>query len=216
MSYINSLFLIGIWITIVLLAGVICKSRWPNQNELSRKLIHICIGPVIPMAWWLQIPSSIAIPVAAAITLGLILNQRLNFLSAIETNTRKSYGTIAYGLTITILLVLFWPEKASAVCAGVLVMAFGDGLAGLIGKTLQSPSWIIWGQKKSVIGTLTMFLMSLIPLVYINQISESGVNLIEILAITVLAVIIEQISKFGLDNISVPLSVALCWSVFAN
>ena len=137
-----------------MISAIICRYLYPGQKELSRKIIHIGTGPVLPLAWVLKISSNIAIPVASIITLGLFINHRLRLLPAMEDINRQSYGTIAYGMSITILIICLWPEHAAAVSAGVLVMSFGDGLAGLIGPKWKSPDWLILGQRKSLIGTM--------------------------------------------------------------
>ena len=67
------------------------------------------------------------------------INHQWRFIPAVEDVDRNSYGTIAYGIAITTLLLLFWPTRADAVSAGVLVMALGDGLAGLIGRNVDVP-----------------------------------------------------------------------------
>ncbi len=191
----------------------ICKSLWPNQKELSRKIVHIFTGAVAPLAWWLQIPSAMAIPIAISISIALLINHQWHFIPTFEEVSRKSYGTVTYGIAISLLLIFFWESNPAAVCAGVLVMALGDGLAGLIGKKIDSPIWIIWGQKKSVIGTLTMAITSYTVLISLNQIGAFGLHPLQILAITSLAVGLEQLSKLGLDNLTVPLGVAISWSL---
>ena len=196
----------------VFACAILCKSRWPEQTELSRKLIHIGIGPIIPLAWWFEIPRNQAIAVAIMFTLAILLNYHFRFLPSVEEVERQSYGTIAYGITITTLLILFWPINSSAVCAGVLVMAFGDGLAGLIGRNIQSPSWRIWRQRKSIAGTTTMFLVSFLILSSLSLIIGVPFYPLRIIAITSLAVAIEQISRWGIDNITVPIAVAFCWA----
>ena len=49
-------------------------------------------------------------------------------------------------------------------------MTFGDGLAGLVGKNINSRSWILLQQKKSLVGTLTMFVTSLIVVISLGYI----------------------------------------------
>ena len=153
-----SILIISFWVGIVFLIAIICGNRWPSQKELSRKIVHIGTGPVIPLAWVLGITAKLAIPVASVITVALVINHQFKLLPALEDINRQSYGTIAYGLSITFLLIFLWPENASAVSAGVLVMSFGDGLAGLIGRKFKSFQWTLFGQRKSFAGTLTMFL----------------------------------------------------------
>ncbi len=196
---------------IVISTSIICAKFFPEETELSRKIVHIGSGPIIPLAWWLDIPSNIAIPIASIITLALLINYRFNLIASIENIGRKSFGTIAYGLSITILLYLFWQNSPSAVTAGVLVMAFGDGLASLIGRKIKSPTWRVFGQRKSFAGTLTMGLVGILILYSINQFIGGPLDHVAIIGITSLAIILEQVSILGLDNISVPLAVAMSW-----
>ena len=92
-------------------------------------------------------------------------------------------------------------------------MTFGDGLAGLIGKNIRSKNWIFFKQTKSVLGTLTMFLTSLIVVCSIGYAEQNSFNL-NYLAIAFLATVLEQFSFLGIDNLIVPISSALCFNFF--
>ena len=208
----SSLLIIGTWMLLVVSAALICRRRWPERRELSRKIVHIGTGPVIVLAWWLEVPASIAVPAALGVTVITAVNHRLQLLPAVEDVDRNSYGTVAYGLAISVLLILFWPDKAVAVCAGVLVMAFADGLAGLVGRGMNSPSWTIWQQRKSTAGTLTMALVSALVLLVLVLTSQSTMHPLRLIAVSALAVGLEQLSRWGLDNLSVPVAVGLCWA----
>ena len=197
---------------LVLSAAVICRKQWPDQQELSRKIVHIGTGPIVVMAWWLSIPASIAVPVALTVTVITAVNHRLQLLPAVEDIDRNSYGTVAYGLAISLLLLLFWPEQAVAVCAGVLVMAFADGLAGLVGRGMTSPSWTVWQQRKSVAGTVTMGLVTALVLLLLVMISQSPLRPLRLIAVCALAVGLEQLGRWGIDNLSVPMAVGLSWT----
>ena len=197
---------------LVISAALICRQRWPDQRELSRKIVHIGTGPIVVLAWWLTVPKSVAVPVALGVTVITAVNHRLQLLPAVEDVDRNSYGTVAYGLAISLLLLLFWPEQAVAVCAGVLVMAFADGLAGLIGRSVTSPSWTIWQQRKSVAGTVTMGLVTASVLLLLVLISQSPLHPLRLIAVCALAVGLEQFGRWGIDNLSVPLAVGLCWA----
>ena len=203
----NAIFIIAIWIVIVLLSALLCKNYFPQREELSRKIIHIGTGPVILFAWLFDLPRNIAVAAAAFITIALGVNYQFHLLPAIEDIKRKSFGTVAYGISITILLVLFWPKYASIVSLGVLSMAFGDGMAGLIGKSIKSRKWLILGQTKSAAGTLTMGLIVVITTLAISQINNLNIQPLEIIVISLIATGLEQISPWGIDNITVPIGV---------
>ncbi|WP_170952001.1 diacylglycerol/polyprenol kinase family protein [Synechococcus sp. N5] len=196
----------------VIAGAVLCRRLRPNQRELSRKIVHIGTGAVVPLAWFFEIPFVVALPVAAVITVLTTINHQWRFIPAVEDVDRNSYGTIAYGIAITTLLLLFWPTRADAVSAGVLVMALGDGLAGLIGRNVASPKWVLFGQTKSSVGTMTMAVVSGLVLIGLARWSGVDLSLPAALGMVAMATGLEQLSWSGLDNLSVPLSVGVLWS----
>jgi len=202
-----AIFVIALWIIILFLIAYLCKRFFPKKEELSRKIIHIGTGPVILLAWLFDIPKNIAFFTAFLITIALGVNYQYRLLPAIEDIERKSFGTIAYGISITLLLLLFWPHYASSVCIGVLSMAFGDGLAGLIGRSVKSPKWSILDQTKSIVGTLTMGSVVAITTSIVSSTNDLGIQPLEILVISIIATFLEQISPFGIDNLTVPIGV---------
>ena len=203
------------WLALLALAALQVRQRWNGQREWSRKLVHIGTGVVVPIAWATGIDRLIAIPAAGLITLLAALNHRFRLLPAIEDVGRSSYGTIAYGASITLLLLQFWPQQPAAVAAGVLVMAVGDGLAGLLGPLVSSPCWLVWGQRKSVVGTGAMAAGSLAMLLLVRQLTISAglphPELPAMLAISATAVVLEQVAVGGLDNFTVPLASGWLW-----
>ena len=196
----------------VVAGAVFCRRLRPNQRELSRKIVHIGTGAVVPLAWFFEIPFVVALPVAAVITVVTTINHQWRFIPAVEDVDRNSYGTIAYGIAITTLLLLFWPTRADAVSAGVLVMALGDGLAGLIGRNVASPKWVLFGQTKSSVGTMTMAVVSGLVLIGLARWSGADLSMPAALGMVAMATGLEQLSWRGLDNLSVPLSVGVLWS----
>lgn len=183
-----------------------------HQREWSRKLVHIGTGAVVPLAWLLGIDRLIAIPAAAGITLLAAINHRYRLLPAIEDVGRHSYGTVAYGAAITVLLLAYWPQQADAVCAGVLVMAIGDGLAGVIGAWIPSASWQLVGHRKSLLGTATMALASSAVLNVLALTQLHPPSQIAVLAIALIATALEQLAWMGIDNLTVPITSAWLWT----
>ena len=92
-------------------------------------------------------------------------------------------------------------------------MTFGDGLAGLVGKSFNSKNWIILKQKKSLFGTMTMFSTSLIVVCSIGYAQQNNFNL-NYFTIAFFATLIEQFSVLGIDNFIVPISSALNFNYF--
>ncbi len=202
-----AILIIALWIITILGIAILCKRYFPKKEELSRKIIHIGTGPVIVLAYLLDIPKNIAFFSSLVITIALAVNYQYRLLPAIEEIERKSFGTIAYGISITLLLLLFWPQYASSISIGVLSMAFGDGLAGLIGKSIKSRKWSVLGQSKSIAGTLTMGSIVAMTTTIISAINHLDIQPVEIIVISLIATFLEQISPWGIDNITVPIGV---------
>jgi phytol kinase len=92
-------------------------------------------------------------------------------------------------------------------------MALGDGLAGLLGPWIPSPSWLILGQRKSVVGTTAMAGMALMVLLLLRQLGGSGgPSPVALVLISLAATLLEQVAVLGLDNLSVPVATGLLWS----
>jgi phytol kinase len=205
---------VAVWLALLSAGALLLRRRWPAQREWSRKLVHIGAGPVVLIAWAFGVERLIAVPAAAAITLLAALNHRVRVLPAIEDVERNSYGTVAYGASITLLLWLWWPDHPATVAAGVLVMAFGDGLAGLLGPLIPSPSWTVFGERRSLAGTAAMGFASLAVLLTLGLLG-GGPAPAPIALIALVATGLEQCALLGIDNISVPLSVAGLWRVLS-
>ncbi|MBW4529858.1 MAG: hypothetical protein KME02_04120 [Aphanothece saxicola GSE-SYN-MK-01-06B] len=204
------------WLALLSTAALLLRRRWPEQREWSRKLVHIGAGPVVLIAWAFGVDQLIAVPAAGAITLLAALNHRVRVLPAIEDVERRSYGTIAYGASITLLLWLWWPAHPATVAAGVLVMAFGDGLAGLLGPLIPSPSWTVFGERRSLAGTGAMALASLTVLLALGQLGGGPAPApAQIALIALVATGLEQWALLGIDNFSVPMAVAGLWRVLS-
>ncbi len=196
--------LIGIYIVFIFLISKLFKNYYPNNQELLRKIIHIGMGPLIPLAKFLEIEQSAAQYFAGGMSILIVINYIYKLFPIIEDVDRKSFGTFFYCFSLLILISLFWKQDPLALTAGFFIMTLGDGLAGLIGKNFKSRSWKIFNQKKSIIGTTTMFLISLLVLSILGYTNNINFNYYYF-GIALLATLLEQISIVGIDNLSVPI-----------
>ena len=196
--------LIGLYIVFIFLISKLFKNFYPNNQELLRKIIHIGMGPLIPLAKFLEIEQSAAQYFAGGISFLIVINYIYKLFPIIEDIDRKSFGTFFYCFSLLILISLFWEEDPLALTAGFFVMTFGDGLAGLIGKNFKSKSWKIFNQKKSILGTTTMFFISLLVVSILGTTNNIDFNYYYF-GIAFIATLLEQISIIGIDNFSVPI-----------
>ena len=202
-----------LYLFLIFLISIVFKKYNEDSREIVRKIIHIGIGPLIPIAQFLKINQNSALIFTGIVSLMVFINYNYKLFPTIEDVERKSYGTLFYCLSLFILIYLFWDKDPYALISGFFIMTFGDGLAGLIGKSFKSKSWIFFKQKKSLYGTITMFLTSLIVVCSIGYAQQKNVNL-NYFAIAFLATILEQFSVLGIDNFIVPISSAVCFNFF--
>jgi len=199
-----------LYLLAIFLISIVFKKFNENGREIVRKIIHIGIGPLIPIAQFLKIDQNSALIFTGIVSLMVLINYTYKLFPTIEDVERKSYGTIFYCLSLFILILLFWDTDPNTLIAGFFIMTFGDGLAGLIGKSINSKSWIIFKQKKSLFGTMTMFLTSLLIVCSLGYSQQNSFDL-NYLAIAFLATILEQFSVYGIDNFFVPIASSLCF-----
>ena len=136
----------------------------------------------------------------------------LPILPSINSVGRRSLGTFFYALSIGILVAIFWPlQHPEYAVIGILVMAWGDGLAALVGQNFGKHPYQIAGIRKSWEGSLTMTVVSFWVILLILG-SVQGfhwqIGLIAI-AVALVATALESFSKFGIDNLTVPLGSAM-------
>ena len=201
------------YLFIIFLISIIFQRYSKNSKEIVRKIIHIGIGPLIPIAQFLKIDQNSALIFTGIVSLMVFINYTYKLFPTIEDVERKSYGTLFYCLSLFVLIYLFWDKDPYALITGFFIMTFGDGLAGLIGKSFHSKSWIFFKQKKSLFGTATMFLTSLIVVCSIGYSQQNSFNL-NYFTIAFFATLLEQFSVLGIDNFIVPISSALFFNFF--
>ena len=205
--------IILLYLLSIFLISIVFKKFNKNSKEITRKIIHIGIGPLIPIAQLLKIDQISALIFTGVVSLMVLINYGYKIFPTIEDVERKSYGTLFYCLSLFILISLFWNKDPFSLITGFFIMTFGDGLAGLIGKSFNSSSWIFLKQRKSLLGTLAMFITSLIVVCTIGYIQQNSFYY-SYFTIAFIATILEQFSVLGIDNFIVPISSALCFNFF--
>ncbi len=179
-----------------------------TKPEYVRKVVHIGTGNVIIIAWLLHLPTwvgAISGVLGAMITL---ISYRLPILPAVNSVGRKSLGTFFYAVSIGIVTVIFWPiELPYYGVIGILIMAWGDGLAAIIGQRFGKHPYTIAGNTKSWEGTGTMFLVSyvIVSIVLFSVHGNIWQTWIVGIPVAIVATGVESIAQWGLDNLTVPL-----------
>ncbi|YAI82924.1 MAG: diacylglycerol/polyprenol kinase family protein [cyanobacterium endosymbiont of Rhopalodia sterrenbergii] len=205
-----SLVLIYLGLIISLAEGM---NRFTDVDaEFTRKIVHIGSGNVILIAWWFKLPPWVLLVASFIASLIALISYFFPILPSINNVRRKSLGTFLYAVSIGILTDWFWIiNKPRYTVLGILIMAWGDGMAAIIGKRFGRHFYQIFGVKKSLEGSLTIMGVSFLITSMILFFTGESINLILItsLLVSIIATGLEAFSKWGIDNLTVPLSSAI-------
>jgi phytol kinase len=205
------ILVVPIYVGVIVMAAEACHHRnWCSPEE-TRKIVHIGTGNVISIAWWLELPVWVGIASALVAAIVTLLSYWLPILPGINSVGRKSFGTFFYAVSMGLLIAIFWPmEKPEYAVIGILVMAWGDGLAALVGQRYGRHPYEIWGSKKSWEGSIALGVVGYIVVTVVLLIAQGNVAASWLVGIPVgvAGVGMEWIGKWGMDNVMVPVGVA--------
>ncbi|BFM39332.1 diacylglycerol/polyprenol kinase family protein [Synechocystis sp. LKSZ1] len=209
--------LIAVYLALLIVVAEFWNRSQPHHGEFTRKMVHIGSGQVLLLAWWLQIPGWVGI-LAGILAAGIaLLSYYLPILPSLESVGRRSFGTFFYAISISLLSGFFFPRGQPEFAAlGLLIMAWGDGLAALIGQNFGRHPYQLGGIRKSWEGSLTMLVISgaITGLVLGPLWDWQGLILGIAVIIALVATLLETFSKLGIDNLTVPLGSAfLSWGL---
>lgn len=205
------LAIVGAWIGAIGLLAEWLHRRQAATPETVRKVVHIGVGNVILLAWWLNIPAWIGISASIFFSILAFLSYRLPILPSINGIGRKSLGTFFYAVSIGVLVGWFWQiQQPQYAALGILVMTWGDGLAAIVGQRFGKHLYKLWEMKKSWEGSLTMAIVSFLvsSLILLSVQGAIWQTWVVALAVAVAATTLEAFSKFGIDNLTVPIGSA--------
>lgn len=208
----------GVALTIALpfgvlgLAGVV--QRMGGSAELSRKLVHILLSnwillaiAVYRSAWTACILPAVFIPLN-------YLSYRKGIFSAIERDEGNTPGTVWYAVSLFILCFVGYSFDMPWLAAcGMLAMGYGDGLGALIGKKWGRRKFPGAYSQKSLEGMFTVMIFSALSVGAVCAIyapdSAPDFALYAALSSAAPAAVLELFTPRGLDNLTLPLGVAL-------
>ncbi len=177
--------------------------------EITRKIVHIGAGHVILIAWWLMLPAWMGIAASVIFAGVALVSYRWPILPGINSVGRRSWGTFFYAVSIGVLMGWCWPQDYPYFgVIGILIMCWGDGLAALVGQRWGRHRYEVWGEPKSWEGSLTMAVAStLVVLVVLWPVQGVTWQLgITAVGVAIAATLFEAVSKYGIDNLTVPIS----------
>ncbi len=205
----NWIGIVASYLTIFLVI-LIAKLFEKKGEEASRKFIHIMLGN-----WWLiamyffdNVWFAAFVPATFVIINYISYKKEIIKVMERKDDKKDGLGTVYYAITLLILSIVTFGIINNSVLGlvSIFIMAYGDGLAAVIGKLIKSPKYKIYDTEKSIAGSIAMFIVSCFILaIYFSYIS-SPLWLLKSIIIGLVLTVLEAVSIRGTDNITVPLA----------
>ena len=204
--------LIGIIVSTVYIALVLILSKFVSKKgeELSRKFVHIFLCNIW-IIYLIFIDNIIVASILPALFVVInTLSYKFKLIKTMERENNDGFGTIYYAVSILItVLFSYYMKNPMLGTIGILVMGYGDGLAAIMGKSINSPKIKIGNATKSVAGSTTMFVVSAIISAIVLGVLGVEYFILKAILMAVISTVLETISIKGLDNITVPIGLML-------
>lgn len=209
---------LGIIMSYVFIAIVIVAAKFFEKagKEASRKFIHIALANwwFIAMYFFDNVICLSIVPLSFVVI--NYISYKKDLISVMERSEedKDGLGTVYYALALLILSIYTFGiiKRPEIGLCSILIMGYGDGMAAIIGKSIDSFKYKIGDATKSLAGSATMlfisFLISAIFLCYV------GVNLwmLKAIVVALCVTVAEAVSVKGTDNITVPILASLLFT----
>ncbi len=202
-------------IAIVIILLILCISEllWRHRNidtELTRKFVHISAGSFVAF-WSFFLSRDEIVLLSAAFVLVVLYSSYTQLFKAVHSVQRPTWGEILFAIAVGVLA--FVAHSHWIYSASLLIMSVADGMAAIIGLRFgRTNRYKVFGYTKSVVGTLTFFLITMTILtayaIFVPNIFSTW-----FIGIAVAATLLENLAVKGFDNILVPLLVAVSLNV---
>ncbi|MGH7195850.1 MAG: hypothetical protein ACREGA_03670 [Candidatus Saccharimonadales bacterium] len=201
------LLFVAFAIFIILVIAEFLRRVLKYKSENTRKFVHISTGTFA--AFWPFFLSFGQIEIMALAFLIVIVSSKyLDVFKSIHAVERQTYGEILFAIAIGAVAII--TNDKLIFMAAILHMSLADGLAGIIGVRFGARhNFRVFGQTKSLIGSASFWLISLIIIGLYFVLSQASGAALGIIFLPLIATGLEAIGVLGFDNFLVPVIVAL-------
>ena len=179
------------------------KNRFNLDSNNSRKIVHIV--SCITVCTFPYTLSNIEIYLICFIFVIITsFTKYRGIFKSIHSVDRITFGAEAYPIGVLIATYCFLPLDKNAFIYGMMVGGFSDSMASVIGKYYKYKEITIFGQKKSLGGSLSFFITTVIISYLFIFVLGFELSAISILIIAFILTIAELVQTFGIDNVTIP------------
>jgi uncharacterized protein (TIGR00297 family) len=181
------------------------------RHEFVRKAVHILSGTASGVCiFFFESPVALLI-LACFFVPFFVISARFSLFPGVYRKDRPSHGPAFLAAACGALFISFWTEK-TVIFAALMTVAWADSMAAVVGTTFPYGEYSIDGNRRTLTGSLTMFVMTLL----VVEVSLAGLGAIEPLRALPIAIACatfvtatESVSPSDADNLTIPLMCAL-------
>ena len=206
----NRLGLIICFIYVFAIIGIaeLLRRRLGYGSGFTRKVVHIGVGM---MSWGLHFLFDnpwFFVTACAAFMVLLYFDWRYGFFESMASKDQSNLGTVYFPFAAGIVAILFW-EQPPLMVAALMPLTWGDGLAPVVGKAYGRRAYFVHKHMRTVEGSAGFFVAGFI-FTWLALWVVPGTPLITpqtavfpALVITTTTTIVEAVSIWGLDNLTI-------------
>ena len=196
------------YLTMVFALAIFCKKVLKVRTDDARKIVHILagFGWIILDRFFKGTFHTIIITgsfVIITIISSYIKSDYFSFMEVGEGNHGTAYFTIS--MFLMSIISYFIPAFFFPFGLGIICLSCGDGMAAIIGTKFGKNSKKIIGNK-SVIGTSTCIVASVLCVTFLCYYKGAWLSVLEIICIGLVSGILELVSG-RYDNFAIPFGI---------
>lgn len=191
------------------------KHRFLLDSNNSRKIVHIASCVTVCTFPYTLSNSEIYLICFIFVIITSFTKYR-NIFKSIHSVDRTTFGAEAYPIGVLIATYCFLPLDKTAFIYGMLVGGFSDSIASVIGKYYKYKEILVFGQKKSLGGSLSFFMTTVIISYLFIFILGIELSIISILIIAFILTMAELVQTFGIDNVTIPVLSGMTLNYFKH
>jgi len=220
----TALILSYAYVFAVIALGELLRRAGRRPPEFTRKFIHIgvgmwVVGTVLLFETWYYA----LIPPATFVLINAFSYWR-GSIKAMEVEEKGNLGTIYFPIAFIAVIYYFWSQPVLMV-ASLMSMTWGDAMAAIVGERHGHCQYTVGRHTRSLEGSVAMLFWSwisislalfLMPYLLDRPLINWLLALIQGGAVALVCTLVEALSPWGIDNLTVPTAATLILHLLRN
>lgn len=209
-----------LWVAVLVLgtgAVVLARSLGLPPTH-ARDVLHVGAGVwVLGWPWWDGLAAPLATVITAMAAIGVVpaaakkIAAVDRFRRSVAEGDERFLGVILYTVSFAVMTGLGLAHRPFPAAAGLLALALGDGLGGLLGRRFGRRFYSTGvGKAKTFEGSAAVATFTAVGILAAATLFDVEIGAWSIVVVALVAALAEGLAPQGTDNIAVPAAV---WTV---